>query len=296
MQTLSFGLTMPTYCIISLLTSPRLLGSSSSQPQIKSSSIGALRVMPWSMTLGYIIPTILMCSRSFSSTIHQYLLAFWQPFPLWVALFQVIFSVGTSGSLPPSHQTDIKALTSPKASLPRPMLWIGSGSSLLKYQSPVTTDGTRIASLRALAYATDFASYYAVSLHWITIFVLLSSKLIPSVSTLLGIPQLSIIKTFMPANPFLPLQITAMPQGVLAFLQYDFYIGILAALIWTMYRQHELEIFKGSSSHLWVSIWTLCINVICFGPGATVIGYAYLREAELELMAMRRLELTDKSE
>jgi hypothetical protein len=279
MQTLSFGLTMPTYCIVSLLTGPRLLDSPSPQPQIESSSIRALRVLPWSMTLGYIIPTILMCSRSFSGTVHQYLLAFWQPFPIWVALFQIIFSMSTSGSL---------------------LSWIGPKSSFLQYQPLIKPNSSRIATLRALAYATNFASYCAAFLHWATIFILLIAKFVSSLTTALGISGLSIIKTFMPANPFSPVQIRAMPQGVLAFLQYDFYIGTLAALIWTAFRHQELEVLKASESskgaQWWPTLFALSVNVICFGPGATVVSYSYLREAELELMSMRRLESIEEQE
>lgn len=290
MQTVSFGLTMPTYCIISLLTGSRLVDLRSPQLRIESNSIQALRVLPWSVTLGYIVPTILMCSRSFSSTAHQYLLAFWQPFPLWVALFQVIFSMGTSKPLLSSDQTEVNTLNSPKMSVTRPLLWMCSKSPFLQYRPLLTPNGTRIATLRALAYATNFASYCAAFLHWITIFVMFISKLVPSVSLCLGVPELSLVKTFMPANPFSPVQITAMPQGVLAFLQYDCYIGILAALIWTAFRQHQLEVLKGNSSTLWGNILMLFANVILLGPGATVVGYAYHREAELELMAMRRLD------
>lgn len=98
----------------------------------------------------------------------------------------------------------------------------------------------------------------------------------------------------MPANPFSPVQIRAMPQGVLAFLQYDFYIGILAALIWTAFRHQELEALKASESskaaQWWRTIFVMSANVICVGPGATVVGYTYLREAELEAMSMWRLE------
>lgn len=218
MQTLSFGLTMPTYCIISLLTGPRLFNSLSPQSQIKSSSIRALRVLPWSMTLGYIIPTILMSSRSFSSTVHQYLLAFWQPFPLWVALFQIIFSMGTSGSLLSSHQTEVNTLGSPETLLPRPLLWLGAKSLSLQYQPPVKTNISRISTLRALAYVTNFASYCAAFLHWIIILICLIPKFVPGLATFLGIPDINMLKAFMPANQFSPVQITAMPQGVLAFL------------------------------------------------------------------------------
>jgi hypothetical protein len=96
----------------------------------------------------------------------------------------------------------------------------------------------------------------------------------------------------MPVNPFSPAQITAMPQGVLAFLQYDFYIAILAALIWTAFRHRELEVLRaseGAEGPWWINILTFLTNVIAFGPGATVIGPAYLWEAELELMAMQKL-------
>jgi hypothetical protein len=297
MQTLSFGLTMPTYCIISLLSGPRLLVSPSPQPQIESSSIRALRSLPLSMTLGYIIPTILMCSRRYSSTVHQYLLAFWQPFPIWVAFFQIIFSMGTSRSLLSSHPTKVNTLTSLTTSVPRPLLWMGPNSSFLQYEPLVKPNSTRIATLRALAYTTNFASYCAALLHWITIIILLILKFVPNLSDVLRVPEFSIIQTFMPANPVSPVQITAMPQGVLAFLQYDFYIGIVTALIWTAFRHRELEILKAregaSAAQWWVNIGTMFTNVICLGPGATVVSFAYLREAELELKAMRRLETID---
>jgi hypothetical protein len=110
----------------------------------------------------------------------------------------------------------------------------------------------------------------------------------------LGIPDINIVKAFTPANPFSPIQIKAMPQGVLAFLQYDFYIGIFAALVWTAFRHQELEVLKSRDSaktpQWWINILTLLTNVISFGPGSTVIGYAYLREAETELIAARKLE------
>jgi hypothetical protein len=294
MQTLSFGLTMPTYCIISLLTGPRLLDSPSPQPQIKSSSIPGLRVLPWSITLGYIIPTILMCSWSFSNTVHQYLLAFWQPFPLWVALFQIIFSMGTSGSLLSSHQTEVNTLSSPETLLPRPLLWLGAKSFFLQYKPPIKADISRISTLRAFAYVTNFASYCAAFLHWITILICLIPKFVPGLATFLGIPDINMLKAFMPANQFSPVQITAMPQGVLAFLQYDFYTGIFATLIWTAFRYQELDDLKSSEGAKapprWINIMILLTNVISFGPGATLIGYAYLLEAETELMAMRKLE------
>jgi hypothetical protein len=300
MQTLSFGLTMPAYCIVSLLTGPRLLDSPSPQPQIESSSIRALRILPWSMTLCYIIPTILMCSRSFSGTLHQYLLAFWQPFPIWVALFQIIFSMGTSGSLLSNHPVELSSLRSSRTTVPHPLLWISPKSSFLQYQPLVKANSSRIATIRALAYATNFASYCAAFLHWVTIFLLLIAKFVSSLTTALGISGLSIIKTFMPANPFSPVQIRAMPQGVLVFLQYDFYIGTLAALIWTAFRHQELEVLKASESSKgaqWLpTIFALSVNVICFGPGATVVSYSYLREAELELMSMRRLESIEGQE
>jgi hypothetical protein len=77
-----------------------------------------------------------MCSRSFSSTVHQYLLAFWQTLPLCVSLIQMIFSVDTSGSLLSRHQTKVYARASPKTPVPHSLLWLGPKSSFLQYQPP----------------------------------------------------------------------------------------------------------------------------------------------------------------
>jgi hypothetical protein len=143
------------------------------------------------MTLGYILPTILMCSRSFSSSVHQYLVAFWQSFPLWVALCQIIFSMGNSGSLLSLYQTKVSTLTSPKISL----LWLRPKSSFLQYQPFVKPNSSRIATLRALAHAMNFASYCAAFLHWITLLLCLISKFIPGLAILLGIHDINMFKS-----------------------------------------------------------------------------------------------------
>jgi hypothetical protein len=106
----------------------------------------------------------------------------------------------------------------------------------------------------------------------------------------LGIPEISIYKTFIPANPFSPVQIAAMPEGVLAFLQYDFYNGMLATLIWTTVRHYQLQVLKASvgleGQKWWTVVFILFVNVLFVGPGAAVVGFASLREAELELTVM----------
>ena len=50
-----------------------------------------LETLAPSITVGYIVPSILMCLPLSSSVLHQWLGGFWQGFPVWVTLMQYTF-------------------------------------------------------------------------------------------------------------------------------------------------------------------------------------------------------------
>jgi hypothetical protein len=54
-------------------------------------SIYDLAIIPISVSLGYVIPSLLIilpANAPIGSPMHQYLVAFWQAFPLWTVLIQ----------------------------------------------------------------------------------------------------------------------------------------------------------------------------------------------------------------
>jgi hypothetical protein len=92
MQTAGFGIITPIYLIIHLLTSPTAMPSkskrSTSPLQISTSN---LAVLPLSISLGYIFPSILIMLPSpslITPEMRQVFLAVWQPFPIYTVICQ----------------------------------------------------------------------------------------------------------------------------------------------------------------------------------------------------------------
>ncbi|GME43468.1 hypothetical protein GTA08_BOTSDO00033 [Neofusicoccum parvum] len=86
-QNISVAITIPIWALLSLLTNPS--STPSSLPHRLSISPTEARLLPWSMFLGYILPSIAMAIPSPSllpSTTQQTLITLWQVFPLWVTL------------------------------------------------------------------------------------------------------------------------------------------------------------------------------------------------------------------
>jgi hypothetical protein len=85
---------MPLYFALNLQTSPT--SSTISSPGIVTSITSDPReliALPASVLLGYVLPAVMMAlpSPRFSTFVsHQYLIAVWQFFPIWVALIQLL--------------------------------------------------------------------------------------------------------------------------------------------------------------------------------------------------------------
>lgn len=87
-QNVAFDVIIPIYLLIHLSTSPTV---SSNDPNDFHIDLPNLSTIPFSMAIGYILPTILAAlpSPSVISFDHtQTFLAIWQFFPLWVQLLQ----------------------------------------------------------------------------------------------------------------------------------------------------------------------------------------------------------------
>ncbi|ESZ93717.1 hypothetical protein SBOR_5902 [Sclerotinia borealis F-4128] len=91
-QNISYAITVPLYLFIHLLTSPvaKLFPGTYANSVLLISSLD-LKILPLSITLAYIVPSILMgldAPSIVSGPTHQKLIALWQPFPVWTILIQ----------------------------------------------------------------------------------------------------------------------------------------------------------------------------------------------------------------
>lgn len=89
MQSTGYGFIMPLYSIFHLLASKTAATNDLAQA-VAVPDFAALEALPWSLTIGYIIPTILLAIPFQSNMLHQWFGGFWQIFPIWVTLLQHI--------------------------------------------------------------------------------------------------------------------------------------------------------------------------------------------------------------
>lgn len=95
MQTFGYAATMPVYAIVHLFTSPTMTNSGKPLVQemaLREPSSFSLQVLVPAFTIGYFLPTLFMAWPVSSPTIHQWLGAVWQGFPLYVVIYQRVFN------------------------------------------------------------------------------------------------------------------------------------------------------------------------------------------------------------
>ena len=200
MQKLSFAVTMPIYMATHLITSPTISSHKSSDFLFDVSELASI---PLSMLIGYIVPAILLGLPSPSVLgfdLKQAFMAIWQVFPIWVGLLQqIIPSVMsrcgiTSRNL--THQGDAK------------MRWI---------------------STARVVYMVLF--FFAGAIHISTITLMASSEFFPGLFQ----PEhpFDASRVFMPISVSASTKMPSIGSGALQLLQYDFFVGSAAFIIWT---------------------------------------------------------------
>ena len=93
-QSIGYCIIIPVYCGVHLLISPTALGDPSrlrKSVRLRDDLTLSLSTLPRSVTGGYIFPAIMMSLPFSSPKIHQYLVAAWQVFPIWIVILQYIF-------------------------------------------------------------------------------------------------------------------------------------------------------------------------------------------------------------
>ncbi|KAL8793885.1 MAG: hypothetical protein Q9195_003504 [Heterodermia aff. obscurata] len=104
-QALTFGVTVPIYLSLHLLTSPTTL---SSDPSAFLIDPAPLLAWPLAFTLSYLLPTLLVTLPSLSYSIRQTFMAFWDLYPLGFKLLQLLLIPLLPSSNPKSKATTLR--------------------------------------------------------------------------------------------------------------------------------------------------------------------------------------------
>ncbi|KAH7361025.1 hypothetical protein BKA65DRAFT_494490 [Rhexocercosporidium sp. MPI-PUGE-AT-0058] len=225
-QNISYTVTVPIWLFIYLLTSP----VSKPFPGTHANSVllvspWDLRILPASIALSYIIPTILMGLQSpsvVSSLTHQRLIALWQPFPLWTVLIHMFLRsiLQTLSTTLFSSTTKATTTTRPKTTL---------GTTYLSNAKPVYR------FILTLCLVTHLP---------ILILSLLPPSLIPStLPTLHAMSAQSPLDIYIPYFPLPSYKVSTLAEGTHNFLIWDVYVGSFAFLLWgiLLYRNATTE-------------------------------------------------------
>ena len=238
MQSIGYGIIMPTYCGVHLLMSP----TASSEPSRIHKSVHprgdpTLDTLPWSILCGYILPAVMMSLPCFSPTVHQCLVAVWQVFPVWILTLQYIF---------------------------------GKASCLVRgpRQSISRTSGTYMTDRESLNQVYRFAFTLATLTHCITLGLIGLVQYFPALMPTSSGHAVTIQDVFLPPNFWTRTQISDMVQGAHGFCQYDQYVGSIAVIVWAMTPRFNVR-GKSMSAREWVQ---LASEVVGYGMVAGTAG------------------------
>jgi H+/gluconate symporter-like permease len=201
-----------------------------------------LAIIPVSVTLGYLIPsllTIFPAPFDVASPGHQYLVAFWQAFPLWTLIVQWVSKLLCSLIL---GQDSTKKSSEAAAS-----------RTYLKYAGRVYT----------------FALIFCVATHLPSIMLsLLPPDVIPdSIPWLPYLARASFTSTFIPPLPLCQ-PISDVAEGAHIFLLWDIYIGTASGILWAIALYQNVSTGKESTTSNISLFFKAIIWTILGGPAA----------------------------
>ncbi|OJD29549.1 atma protein [Diplodia corticola] len=201
-QNISVAITIPLWCLLHLLALPSRTNSSALTASLSFSPTEA-RILPWAMTLGYILPTAAMSLPSpalVPALTQQTLVSAWQVFPLWIHL-------STAAILRPFFSTTTPTTSTTPTTTSTPHLF----AFLL---ATIPHAATLSLSLSTLLFPALFRPSLAASLH----------------------PAAVFLPKYSPASPSSASSASAaaipLEEGVHRFMQWDECVSGAAAVVW----------------------------------------------------------------
>ncbi|KAI9646146.1 hypothetical protein NHQ30_005586 [Ciborinia camelliae] len=221
-QNISYAVTVPLYLFIHLLTSPvaKPFPGTYANSVLLISPID-LKILPLSIILAYIVPSILMgldVPSIVSGYTHQKLIALWQPFPIWTILIQ-----WTLRSL---------------------FQFIGSKTASKGSKQPLAPQGASYLNNAKHVYRFLLAFCILTHLPILLISLIPASAISDILPKLAPYASLNFFDIYIPYFPFpLSHRVSNLASGSHTFLQWDLATGSTALLLWAilLYRNATTE-------------------------------------------------------
>jgi hypothetical protein len=223
LQNISFTVTVPLWLLIHIIFSP----VAKPFPGTHANSMlliptWDLKVLPYSIILGYILPTILMALPSPTFVwpeIHQRYIALWQAFPIWTVIAHIILR--SAGQWFKRKAAGKKSDSNSQT--PQGASYLGNAKHIYRFVL-----GLCISTHVPVLLLAIFPAHIIEN---------------PS-STLAHLAQNTLNSIYVPYFPYpLDYQISSLAEGVHTFLMWDLYVGSAAFLLWSvlLYRNATME-------------------------------------------------------
>ena len=250
MQNLTLACFGPIYFAIHLETSPTVRPTSVTKeapPKVLAAARN-LQFLPFSIILGYVVPSILLGLPSpslVSYASQQAAIAIWTPFPVWVGLAQFILT------------------------------WCDAKLSASKSSAVISSVESHGIYLRALRRVYLFALVGSSFVHIGTMVTSLSTLLFPATFA----PGLR--SEFAPANLLFPKnsQVGTIGAGVLNFMQWDQWVGYTALLTWVLKLEQGDQKSAARTWKMW--LWRsleVIFPIALLGPGGAAVLFVWKRD------------------
>ncbi|KAL2391327.1 hypothetical protein RJ035_000363 [Blastomyces gilchristii] len=201
LQLFTFGVVLPIYAALHLFTSRTL--SARQTIDIPSHSLTGVNLIPLSVILGYLLPSLAMVFPETTTTSFlpstQERIAFWQPWPIWLWLIH-------------STLTSITALFS---------------SPVPNFQG---AKHTRSALRRVYAFAFTITAVPHIAAWSLS----LAAAIFPILFDQDVATALHPARVFLNAMPWSGVQAKSFGEGALWFLQWDQAVGVVGMLLWAI--------------------------------------------------------------
>ena len=246
LQNIGFACIAPIWMAIQLWTSPTVL-----DPAVDELIVSPLQlaVAPFSIFLGYGIPSVMMClpaPAKISFDAKQGWAGAQQLWPIWIAIAQVALST-------------IVAVVNPMVNV-------------------VTEDERKAKTLTYLRYAYAFALISSTAGHLTSWGLSILSYAFPVLFTNKYENMMQPWIVFWPAWPFGALQADTLADGALWFLQWDVITGTAAVLLWAFTLRVGVE---GRKVLLWqwaVGLTLSAIIAVFIGPVGAAVSSLWGRD------------------